>query len=150
MVTLYGKTCEVGHPCKSATCHSWPHFYETSKVLWYYTWSLLPNLAILCWILATVSNLVLCFLYNFNLPMLAKLGVVQFLCHTVHGPKSSIISRINCCPPNLHSFFTSTDNRLEVSNRKWLLYLKFLFIDCIMYLPSNLTTCLSTLNWTFA
>lgn len=35
------QTFEVGHPCKSATCNSWPHFYRTSKCLWYYTWSLL-------------------------------------------------------------------------------------------------------------
>jgi hypothetical protein len=28
----YSKTIEVGHPCKSATCHSWPHFLRNQQI----------------------------------------------------------------------------------------------------------------------
>lgn len=30
--TVISKTCEVGHPCKSATCHSWPYFREPKNL----------------------------------------------------------------------------------------------------------------------
>jgi len=76
---LYSKNCENDHPCKSATCDGWPHFYRTSRFPWYYTWSQCHNLATsLSLILVTVSHLVPCFLCKFNLPMLANLKLNSF------------------------------------------------------------------------
>jgi len=47
-VCCYGKTCDIGHPCKSDTCYSWPHFSRTSKCLWHYAWSLHHNWPPVC------------------------------------------------------------------------------------------------------
>ena len=70
--TVISKTCEVGHPCKLATYHSWPHLQGAGKILITLYMLLLHTVATcLSWILATVSYLVLCFLYKFSLPMLA-------------------------------------------------------------------------------
>ena len=69
---------------------------------------------------------------------------------TVHGPKSSFISRPTRCPLNLHRFSKSMDNALESSSGNWLLYLKSLFSDRVMYLLSNWTNFFCTLNCTFA
>jgi len=84
----------------------------TEPVLWRYTWSLLHNVATcLSWILATVSH--------FVLHILGDLKVYNFLYHTVHGPKSSFVSRTACCPANLRLFSTSTDSRSAFSNGNW-------------------------------
>jgi hypothetical protein len=62
-------------PVKLAALLSRPRFYKTRKFLWYYTRSLLRNLAIsLSWNLATISYLVLYFLYKFIVPTLAELN----------------------------------------------------------------------------
>jgi hypothetical protein len=137
---MYRKVCEAGQPCKSATCHSWPHFYGTGKFLWYYTWLLIHNLATcIYWILATVSSLVLCFLYKFNTHMLADMKSC-----IVFGQKSLFISRTAFYPFNVHHLSTSMDNTLEISSGNWPITVrKSLFIYRVMYLLSNLTTCLA-------
>jgi len=145
---IYSKTYEVGHTCKSATCHSWPHFYGTSKFLWNYTWSLVRNLATcISWILATVARFVLCCLCKFILPVMAYLKSCR-----VFGRNSSFIIRTALCLLSLRPLLTSLDNTLEFSTGNWTItWLKgSLFINRVIYLLANWTTWLSTLKCRFA
>jgi hypothetical protein len=38
-------TCAVIHLCRSAICHSWPHFRWSNKIISTYRWRTLPNLS---------------------------------------------------------------------------------------------------------
>ena len=145
----YNKACEDCHPCKSATCHSWPCFYRTGKFLRHY-WALVHNL-VTCfsWILATASHLVLWFLYKFNHHILGNLQCFIILYLTVCKPKSSFVSRTTSCPLNLRSFFVSTQHT-AIFWWQLITVLKSLFFDRSTYLLSSSITCLCTLNCTFA
>jgi hypothetical protein len=59
-----------GHPHKLATCHSWPHFYGTSKFL---RWTLHHYLTTCISVILATGHLVLCFIWKFNLTMLADI-----------------------------------------------------------------------------
>ena len=71
---MYNTTCEFGQAFSSATWHNWSQFYWTDKFIWYYTWSLLDKLATsLYWILAIVSQLLICLVCKFDFPLLVNL-----------------------------------------------------------------------------
>lgn len=99
---------KAGHTWKSATCHSWAHFYGTSKFVWYYTWSLVRN-----W----PQFLVLCVLCMFNLSVLAYLKSFR-----VFGRKSSFIWRTAFCPLSLH-----------ISPQVWTMHWNFLLATDLLH-----------------
>jgi hypothetical protein len=109
-VKVHSKTGEEGHPCKSTTCHCWPHFNGTGEFMNYIYGHYTHHLAIFVpTILATVSDLVRCFLHKFNIQTPADLNIwtVYITLKVGRNP-----------PPVVHSnpFSTSMGNRLEFSS----------------------------------
>jgi hypothetical protein len=101
---VYSKTCEVGHIFMEPA-NSYDIIHGHYSITW-------PPAHLESW--PQFSPLVLCFMYKCNLPMLANLKILYFLCHTVYRPNPLYcISRTTICPLNLHSFSTSVDNSLE-------------------------------------
>jgi len=82
---IHSKTCEVGHTCKSVTCHSWPHFYIIGEFQCY-TRLLLHNLATrVPWVLTTGSYLMYCVLVT----------VIRVLCQLYNGRSSRSLEELS-------------------------------------------------------
>jgi len=63
--------------------------------------------------------MVLCFLCQFRLPMLADLKLYSFYTSLYVGRNPHSLAELPACPPNLQTFFINVDKTLEFSGGHW-------------------------------
>jgi hypothetical protein len=96
------------------------HTWGTGKILLYYTWYLLLNLATCIFqILASGWHLMLCCRFGFSLSILSDIKMCLVLVSCCTWAEFSLISWTACCSPKLSPFPTIMDNRLEYSRGNW-------------------------------
>ena len=134
---------------KSATCHRWSHFKEAEiSVVFYMFITPKHGHMLLSWTLATVLNLVLCFTYKFNIPILVDLRICIVFVSCCIWTETSFFGRIICGPLNIHPFFSNMQNRLAFHGGTVpLFFLNFLSIDEVLYGNTFLSQTLLSALW---